>query len=231
MGTDETKEISPVDSLTALKNSRRFPEDLPFIQDEKSWQNLMETRSVVANSEVVKQNLPVYYPGSGRDITRALGFTDATNFVFVDYSYAKNGVAQISCMPDYAITSLGGKIVSDKTEGILGEEGRRIVEFEWNGKIRTIVLYSEDITKFRPPEISRGTSMTLLIGVGGEPDSPTDTSKFQKDILESVAPGGFICMVPPSPVNNEELKFTKILSPELDVEGRPCGYPLYQKIL
>lgn len=238
MGADETAELtaggqaellSAKSPLLMLRESTTLPGDVSFIQDEKSWQNLLGIRSFVANSEVIKQNLPVYYPASGRDIARPLGFTEATNFIFVDFSYTAGNAARRDRMPDYAITSMGGKIISDQTEGVMGKGGKRIAQFEWAGKLRTLVLYAEDATKFTPPEISAGTAMTLLVGVGGEPENKIDTPQFWSGLLESITVGGFTCMPPAHKLHAEELGFTKILSPEVDEQGIPHGYPLFQK--
>jgi hypothetical protein len=209
--------------------------------DAELWKNVTQIREIVSNSEVIKKGLPVYYPGAGTDISFALGFTDADNFVFVDFLYVNaDGTVNEKHLPDNEIIEIGGKIKSVETEGILGQGGKRIVKFNWGGKERTLTEYAEDATKCTPQELKNGASFVVIkaptpAGRIGSKEPPGNIMSEQNlaRIYRNLSVGGFIHWGPTQSLKPETLGFEELLDKPLSddrLQPYKYGYPLYQKI-
>ncbi len=229
-------EREKIASWEDLKRSVRFSRaraEGGIETNEPLWNNVSQIRDIVRNSDVIKNGLPVYYPGSMADIPYALGFTDGTKFVFVDYVYIdQDGNLNPNTLPDGEITDIGGHITNVAIEGTLGEGGKRVVTFEWGGKERTITMYAEDATKFAPDELKDGTAFIVI-------KAPTPFGRTTKDegpghilrtetqgaMLNNLAVGGFIHLPPTKVFDPEIIGFEK----RIDSPGERNGWPLYQK--
>src|SRR3989344_6937246 len=159
--------------LEGLKSSLRFngrstPDGWEF--NQPLWDNVSEIRRQFENSEVVKNDLPVYYPGSGSDVVFPIAMTNATQFVFVDYLYAAPEEMNSEPWIGKEIEEIGGKIVLQTQEGVMGQGGKKSIVFNFGGKERTIVLYAEDVTTFEPEELKDGASMVII-------KAPTGTAR------------------------------------------------------
>jgi len=98
----------------------------------------------------------VYYPGIGEDIERVLLGTNAQTIVGVDpLEYlTKEDIIEIY---GSKIKNLGGKNIAIDEAGTLGNGGKLIFSFNFEGesknKPRKIILYREDFTKYTPDKI------------------------------------------------------------------------------
>lgn len=209
--------------------------------NEAFWKNMTQIRKIVSPSKPVQQDLPVYYPGASADIAYPLGTSDAQNFVFVDFLY----VSEHPAMADYStganrqIVELGGTITSVKGEGILGQNGKRIITFDWGGKERKITMYAEDATKFTPEEIKNGTSYIVVKA----PTPASRTGEFEDDpgyiwspeskikMIRELSVDGFIQWEPTIELPAETVGLQSVLplQPTIDDRRYRNGYPLYKK--
>ncbi|MDH7476339.1 MAG: hypothetical protein QHH09_02600 [Microgenomates group bacterium] len=211
------------------KLKKRFIQNA-FDKDQAiiKWGIAERIRNIFLNSDIAKSNLPVYYPGARGDIIIPLLFTDADNFVFVDFDYADDqGNLNPDALPDRLIKEYGGKIISIEQQGQLKKGGKRIVKYELMGKPRTIVCYAEDATKFNPAELSNGFSFGLII-------APSKTSEtigelydvnYLSQLYQNLALGGFIHWKPTHILNPQTIGFREIIKPSSNEDI----YGLYQK--
>lgn len=196
--------------------------------------NLKRIRETFNTSEISRKDLPVYYPGAGWDVTFPLAMTDARNFIFVDYLYhteMEDFATQDKGIPD-EIKELGGEILSETIEGIMGSGGRKTIKFLLEGVERKITLYAEDATKFEPEELKNGASFIIIKRptpasrgrnyeeVPGDVDRPENMAKIYK----ALAVGGFFMRDPNVILPLSIFGFKEILKKE-DEE-----FPLYQKV-
>lgn len=202
--------------------------------ERSDWKNALQIRKAFVNSEITKENPPVYYPGAAVDIERPLIFTDATHFIFVDPLYVNaDSSLNADYLPDKWIEKIGGKIIgTPKIEGEFGMGGKRIIDFEWNGKNRQIVMYAADATKISPKELEKGTSFVIL---GGRPAAGSDvgnliSSENYSRLYQTIKTGGFINRtmlkhLPPELIGLQ----TIIQSPPEGIDTYSNGFPLVQK--
>lgn len=184
----------------------RNPDDTPETETarENWWRNVCKIREIVSSSDVVRNGLPMYYPGSGGDILKPLALTDCEKYIFVDYCYinGEGSLAPRKELPDPRIERIGGQIIDIQTEGVLGQGGKRIVTFNWGDKKRQIVMYAEDATMFTPPEIANGFAFTMVDAPtaftrGNRDDKPNflGSPEYAEKIYQQLAKGGFILWV------------------------------------
>lgn len=227
-------EKSTESSFGNLEKSTRFS-----VEDSKELlKHLSKIRKIVSKSDVIKKDLPVYYPGAGADIVYPLAMTDAKKFIFVDFVYvtqweSSNPLRFVA----KEIETINGKIISEKDEGKLGEEGKKVIDFEFGGKTRQVILYAEDAAKFVPPETSDGVSFMVIKSPtpfarteGSEPPNDIDTPENMAKLYQMISVGGFIHWDPTHVLDSENIGFRKILEGLPETKKRYHTFPLYQKI-
>ncbi len=138
--------------------------------------------------EIERANLnhPVLYAGSGGDVEHAVVL--GNELIFIDSHEPEITLNEIRSR----IERMGGVVLREKREGVLGRGGRHEIEFDFFGRIR-LIYYAEDATKFVPPEARDGISVYFVkVPHPKEPNvgslsSPESLSRF----LSLIVVGGF----------------------------------------
>lgn len=143
-----------------LKNLDWFkkedPETKSLVFDEVLWNAIGDVRSQLRFVDPINT---VYYPGALFDIPYPIASTDASNFIFVDPSYAD--VKTVDRLASI-VRKMGGKSFSRSKVQADGEVYDQF-KFTWGGRPRCISLYAQDAGQFLPISLKRQPAAALLL--------------------------------------------------------------------
>ncbi|AEA47983.1 hypothetical protein [Archaeoglobus veneficus] len=193
--------VSPLCEKSLVSRVKIIPNLLP---EEKAF--LMRVCEEIEKSSVDRE-LPVLYAGSGGDVEHAVILGD--NLVFVDSHLPEVTLMEIR----HGIDRIGGEIVEERREGVLGKGGRHVINFRLNGCDINLTYYAEDATKigdeFMPEELKDGCSVYFVkVPLPKEERVGSLVSpEVLARMLDFVVNGGFYL--------ERECPITRFLSPEL----------------